>query len=105
MFLKISTYTELPVTQCTLVGLLSSVDEKMCLQATGEGEVLAADCTLQWMSVYTAMLLQPAFGSVGLATLLTLQATGGCWLGEAHSDENWLSLQGVRKSFKISIRV
>ena len=59
----------------------------MCLQEAGEGEVLVADCTLQWLRVETAMQLQPTLGPVGLAALLTLQGTGSCCLGEAHNSD------------------
>ena len=85
MLLKISAVTERLRTQYTLIGLVSSVNE-MCLQMTGAREVLVADCTLQWLRVDTAMQLQPTLGPVGPAALLTLQETGCCCLGEAHSD-------------------
>ena len=97
MRLKVPTCTKLIVTQMTLMRLLSTVDEEMSLQFTGGGEVLAADSALQWLRVEPAMPSQPILGLVGVAALLTLQATGACIFGEAHDDHGSSCLHGVKK--------
>ena len=67
----------------------------MSLQFTGAGEVLVADSALQWLRMEAAMLLQSTLGPVGLAALLTLQATSSCCLGDAHAEEEEQLLHGV----------
>ena len=57
-----------------------------CLSNALALEVLVADSALQGLRVETAMLLQSTLGPVGLAALLTLQATTSCCLGDAHAE-------------------